>query len=83
MALSEAQRKANDNYIKEKYQRLPVSYPKEFCQIVREAAEANGESLAGFVRKAIEDRIRRGYTVLDGDIPPAILAYEQSKKAGE
>lgn len=83
MALSEAQRKANDNYIKEKYQRLPVSYPKEFCQIVREAAEANGESLAGFVRKAIEDRIRNNGKYMDDDIPPAIAKYLQSKKAGE
>ena len=83
MALSEKQRKANDKYIKENYQRLPVSYPKEFCQMVREEARRNGETLAGFVRKAIEYRIRRGCNVLDGDIPPAILAYEQSKKAGE
>lgn len=75
MALTEARKKANDKYIKENYQRLPVSYPKEFCQMVREAAEANGESLAGFVRKAIEDRINRnGMHLVDGT-PPAIQAY--------
>lgn len=59
MALSETQRKANDKYIKENYQRLPISYPKEFCQLVREAAEANGESLAGFVKTAIMERMNR------------------------
>lgn len=57
MALTEAQRKANDNYIKEKYERLPVSYPKEFCKVVREAASLKGESLAGYVRRAIEQRL--------------------------
>ncbi|HNW86699.1 MAG TPA: hypothetical protein PKJ47_07160 [Candidatus Limiplasma sp.] len=57
MALTDAQRKANDNYIREKYERLPVSYPKEFCQAVRDAATQKGESLAGYVRKAIENRI--------------------------
>lgn len=53
MALSEAQRKANDNYIKEHYQRLPISYPKEFCESVREAAKEEGETLASYVKKAI------------------------------
>lgn len=81
MALSETQRKANDKYIKENYQRLPVSYPKEFCQTVREEAQRNGETLAGFVRKAIEDRIKKGYTVMDGGITPAIQAYlDEAKK---
>lgn len=59
MAISEARRKANDKYIKEKYERLPVSYPKEFCELVRTKAAACGESLAGYVRKAIESRMQR------------------------
>jgi hypothetical protein len=75
MALSEKQRKANDKYIKENYQRLPVSYPKEFCETVRNEAKRHGLSLAGFVKAAIEEKIHRGYTVLDGETPPAIQAY--------
>lgn len=54
MALTDAQRKANDKYIAAKYERLPVSYSKEFCAAVRAAAEASGCSLAGYVKKAIE-----------------------------
>ena len=57
MALTEARRKANDKYIKEKYERLPISYPKAFCEVVRVKAAAKGESLAAYVRKAIEARI--------------------------
>ena len=54
MPLSEARRKANDKYIKEKYERLPVSYPKEFCSKVRAAAIADEKSLAQYVRDALE-----------------------------
>ena len=59
MALTEARRRANDKYIKEKYERLPVSYPKAFCEQVRKAAAACDESLAGYVRKAVEDRMQK------------------------
>lgn len=59
MPITEARRKANDKYIKEKYERLPISYPKEFCELVRTKAAACGESLAGYVRKAIEARITK------------------------
>lgn len=58
MPISEARRRANDKYIKEKYERLPISYPKEFCEQVREAARKKEESLAGYIRKAIEQRIK-------------------------
>ena len=57
MALSSSQRAANDKYIAAKYQRLPISYPNEFCAQVRAAAETSGESLAGYIRKAIEIRM--------------------------
>ena len=57
MALTEAKRKSNDRYLAAKYERLPVSYSKDFCAAVRAAAEASGESLAGYVRKAIEQRM--------------------------
>jgi hypothetical protein len=70
MALTKAQRKANDKYIKGKYQRLPVSYSKEFCAQVRAAAEASGETLAGYVKTAIEARMhgQSGEAlVFDGD----------------
>ena len=59
MPITEARRRANDKYIKEKYERLPVSYQKEFCEKVRTAAAAKGESVAGYVRKAIEERMSR------------------------
>lgn len=59
MALSSSQRAANDKYIAAKYQRLPISYPNEFCAEVRAAAENAGESLAGYIRKALEMRMEQ------------------------
>ncbi|MFR5794356.1 MAG: hypothetical protein ACLUI3_01445 [Christensenellales bacterium] len=47
------------------YDRLPLSYPKDFCSSVRAAASEAGESLAGYVKKAIEYRMQR-----DGVEPP-------------
>ena len=60
MALSKSQRVANDKYIQKNYDRLPLSYPKDFCSSVRAAA-----SEAGYVKKAIEYRMQR-----DGVEPP-------------
>lgn len=57
MSLSEAKRKANDKYIRNNYDRIAVNYPKAYCEKVREAAKARGETLAGFVKKAIDSRI--------------------------
>ena len=57
MALTDAQRRANDKYLKEHYQKLSVSYPKEYCEKVKEAAQTAGESLAGYVKKALDARM--------------------------
>ena len=57
MPLTEAQRRANDKYIKENYQKLSISYPKEYCEAVKAAAKEAGESLAGYVKKAIDTRM--------------------------
>lgn len=59
MALSEKKRASNDRYIKNNYERLPVSYSKEFCAKVRLAADNAGESLAGYVKAAIIERMEK------------------------
>lgn len=58
MVLTDAKRRANDKYIKENYQKLPVSYPKEYCEKIRFASKAAGESLAGYVKKALDERMK-------------------------
>lgn len=59
MALSASQRKANDKYIKANYGRLAISYPKEYCAQVRAAAEEAGESIAGYIKSAIDARMEQ------------------------
>jgi len=59
MALTEAKRKANDKYIASHYKQMNVSYPADFVDAVRACAAASGESLAGYVRKAIEQRMQQ------------------------
>ena len=57
MSLSEKKRKSNDKYLRDHYQRLAVSYPKAYVEKIRTAATAKGETLAGFVKRAIDMRL--------------------------
>ena len=57
MALTEARRKANEKYIAKAYGSVSIRWPREFCEAVRTEAERQGETLAGYVRKAIEQRM--------------------------
>ena len=52
MALSKVNVSQMTNTSKKNYDRLPLSYPKDFCSSVRAAASEAGESLAGYVKKS-------------------------------
>ena len=71
MALSEAKRRSNDTYIAAHYERLPVSYSREFCAEVRAAAGASGVSLAGYVRAALEAYMQAAQPGANRTEPPA------------
>ena len=57
--LSNAQRKSNDKYIKNNYKKISVAWPNSFAAALSAAQQASGESLAGYIRKAIEERMER------------------------
>lgn len=59
MALSEAQRKANDKYIKEHYRQVKLSMPNEEADALDEFCSAHGYTKAGFIRKAIQEKMDR------------------------
>lgn len=87
MPTYEQNKKSIQNH-QSKLDRLNVWIPKEggLKQTIQAHAASNGEALQQFILRAIREtmeRDRRPNIMLDGDIPPAILAYEQSKKAGE
>lgn len=59
MALSEAQRKANDKYIKEHYRQVKLSMPNEEAEALEKHCVSHGHTKAGFIRQAIREKIDR------------------------
>lgn len=57
--LTEKQRAANEKYIAANYKQIAVRWPIEFAEAVKKAAEDSGESLAGYMRRAIEAQMER------------------------
>ncbi|MBQ9741310.1 MAG: hypothetical protein IJV91_10285 [Kiritimatiellae bacterium] len=57
--LTEKQRAANERYIAANYKQIAVRWPQEFAAAVKKAAEDSGESLAGYMRRAIEAQMER------------------------
>lgn len=55
--LTEAKRKANEKYIAKSYKQIAVRWPNDFCERLYAAVESSGESLAGYIRKALEARM--------------------------
>ncbi len=58
MAISEARKKANkkwnDKHMKEYYDRIQIVVPKGKKDVIKVAAEANGESTSAFINRAID-----------------------------
>lgn len=59
MALTDAQRKANDKYIKEHYRQVKLSMPNEEADALEEHCMKYGYTKAGFIRKAIREKMER------------------------
>lgn len=59
MALSDAQRRANDKYIKEHYRQVKLSMPNEEADLLEEHCKEFKYSKAGFIRQAIREKVER------------------------
>lgn len=59
MPTSKAQQKATAKYVRENYDRIEVKVPKGRKDEIRAHAEAQGESLNGFIGRAIDETIER------------------------
>ncbi len=59
MALSDAQRKANDKYIKANYKQVKLSMPNEEADALERYCKARGYTKAGFIRQAIQEKMER------------------------
>lgn len=59
MPLTEAQKKANIKYREKSIKRIPLDVQKEKYEEIKAAAEAAGEKVNGYIKKAIDERMLR------------------------
>lgn len=57
--VSKAQQKAVNKYVKNNYDRINVTFPKGRKEFITQLATAAGESVNGYIKKAVEERIQR------------------------
>ena len=56
---SKAQQKAVHKYVRDKYDRQGLTMPKGKKEIIKAHAEARGESVNGFINRAIDEQMQR------------------------
>ena len=97
MAVSKAQQKAVTKYVKAKYDRFGLTMPKGHLDEIKSHAETQGESVNGFINRAIDnqisqDRLRGPSEALQGPSVGSVVslpseaykcAVEASEAAGE
>ena len=59
MAGSKAQQRAGKKYMSENYDRINLTVPKGQKDVIRAHAEARGESVNGFIGRAIDETMER------------------------
>lgn len=59
MAISKSQQKSVHKYVKANYDRLELTLPKGQKEAVREYASSKGESVNGFIQRAIKETMER------------------------
>lgn len=59
MPVSKAQQKAVNKYVKDKYDRVLLTMPKGRKEDIQAHAEAQGESVNGFINRAISEAMER------------------------
>ena len=59
MTVSKAQQRAVNKYMKENYDEIKVRVDKGKKEIIKTHAEAGGESVNGFINRAIDETLER------------------------
>ena len=55
--ISKAQQKAVNKYVKNNYDRINVTFPKGFRDILKEKSQAAGQSVNEYIKQAVQHRI--------------------------
>lgn len=71
MPASKAQQRAQNKWIAKAYDRINLTVPKGKRDVIQAHAESQGESVNGFINRAIDETMERdgthgGYSELDG-----------------
>ena len=70
MPVPKANQRAVNKYVKNNYDRINVTMPKGKKETIQSYAEAQGESVNGFIGRAISEAMERDQAVSSGrDIP--------------
>ena len=78
MALSEQRKEYLYDYQKTKLKRIPLDVPKEKYEQIKAAADAAGEKVNGYIKKAVDERMERDNgqqapaSKPDKEYPPAL-----------
>lgn len=59
MTVSKAQQRATNKYIAKSYDRINLTIPKGKKEVIQAHAEANGQSVNGFINAAIDEKMER------------------------
>lgn len=59
MAATKAQQRAVDKYVKANYDRIEIKAPKGRKALIQAHAQSQGESVNGFVNRAIDETMER------------------------
>ena len=59
MAYSKTKRDYNVQYIKDNIKRIPLDVQKEHYEKIKTAADSAGESVNGYIKRAIDERMER------------------------
>lgn len=56
---SKAQQKAVNNYVKNNYDRINVTFPKGQKEVIKEHAQKHGESVNAFIIRSVNETMER------------------------
>lgn len=59
MPPTDAQKRATAKYKEKKLKRIPLDVQKEKYEEIKTAAAASGETVNGYIKKAIDERMQR------------------------
>lgn len=82
MTVRKSQQKAVHKYVKENYDRLDLTLkPKGKKEIIKQHAESRGETVNGFINRAIDEAIERDSApVTLADLERAVAAQDDNKE---